>query len=406
MSMKARVSGRWHEVGVGLTSAVMALAVPMASPTLGAQGTVSTVAGTSPAGYGGDGGPATQAQMHEPRMMTFDAVGVMYIADTFNQLIRKVDTSGTITTVAGKFTGFVPRDEADCVPNFSGDGGPATEATLSCPHSVAVDGTGNIFIADSANHVIRKVEPGGLITTVAGQGGLSGDSGEGGPATQAKIQGPKGIVLDRQGNLLIADSGNDKIKKLDPATGTITTIAGTGTPGGAGDGGPATQAQIQEPRTIAVGPDGSLYIAEPTAHRIRRVDPTGTITTFAGTGRGGFSGDGGPATQARLNFPRGVGVDGAGNLFIADSLNQRIRRVDVNGIITSVAGRGTPCYFSSTNSCGDGGSALEAGFATPRAVEVTSNGDVYVADTFNERIRRIEALATPVGRGDTPPAMV
>ena len=383
---------------LGAVPAAALLTACLAGSAGAAPGTIATVAGTSPAGYSGDGGPAAQSQMHEPRMMTFDRAGNMYIADTFNQLIRMVDPSGVITTVAGKFTGFVPRDEADCVSNFSGDGGPATEATLSCPHSVAADGTGNVYIADSANDVIRRVDAAGIITTVAGQGGQSGDSGDGGPATQAKIQGPKGIAFDRAGNLLIADSGNDKVKKLDLTTGTITTIAGTGDAGSRGDGGPATAAQITEPRTIAVALDGSIYIAEPKAHRVRRIDPAGTISTVAGTGKAGFSGDGGPAASAKLNFPRGVGVDGSGHLYIADSMNQRIRKMDTTGMITTVAGRGTPCYFSSHNSCGDGGPALEAGFATPRAVEVAGNGDLYIADTFNERVRRIEAFATPVPR--------
>ncbi|MGH9039878.1 MAG: hypothetical protein ACRDZ3_06570 [Acidimicrobiia bacterium] len=350
---------------------------------------MSTVAGRSPAGFSGDGGPAGEAQMHEPRMMTLAPSGEMYIADTFNQLIRKVDTAGTITTLAGRFGGFVPRDEADCVPNFDGEGGPATEASLSCPHSVAVDSAGDVYIADSANHVIRKVDATGTIVTVVGAGGQSGDSGDGGPGTQALIQGPKGIVLDNRGGLLIADSGNDRIKRFDLATGVVTLVAGTGDSGSTGDGGPATEAQLSEPRTLAVGPDGSIYVAEPKAHRIRRVDPAGIISTYAGTGRSGFSGDGGPAEQAQLDFPRGVGADAAGNVFIADSLNQRIRRVDPTGVITTVAGRGRPCYYSTNNTCGDGGPPLEAGFATPRAVEATPSGELYVADTFNERIRLV-----------------
>ncbi len=378
-------------------SALVMLLAPLAPPGSAADLVVSTVAGTSPSGFSGDGGPAAEAQMNEPRMVTFDSAGNAYIADTFNQLIRKVDASGTITTVAGKFTGFVPRDEADCVPNFEGDGGSATDATLSCPHSVAVDPAGNIYIADSANHVIRRVTPDGAIATVAGQGAQSGDSGDGGPATQAKIQGPKGIVFDRDGNLLIADSGNDKIKKLELATGTITTVVGTGVAGSTGDGGPATEARITEPRTIAVARDGSLYIAEPKVHRVRRVDSSGTIETVAGTGKKGFSGDGGPASSAQLDMPRGIAVDGAGNLFIADSMNQRIRSVDTGGMITTVAGRGKACYFSSHNTCGDGGPPLEAGFATPRAVEVNGHGALYIADTFNERIRVIQAVAVPAG---------
>jgi len=366
-----------------------ALSLLGSAPVQAEGATVTTVAGKSPAGFSGDGGPAAEAQMHEPRMMTFAPSGDMYIADTFNQVIRKVDSAGTMSTVAGRFTGFVPRDEADCVPNFSGEGGPATEATLSCPHGVAVDTAGNVYIADSANHAIRRVDPSGTIVTVGGAGGSAGDSGDGGPGTEARIQGPKGIVLDGRGGLLIADSGNDRVKRLELASGVITLVAGTGDAGGAGDGGPATEAQLVEPRTLAVGPDGSTYIAEPKAHRVRRVDQQGIVTTFAGTGRAGFSGEGGPAARAALNFPRGVGTDAAGNVYIADSLNQRIRRVDAAGVITTVAGRGKACYFSTNNNCGDGGPPLEAGFATPRAVEATPAGDLYVADTFNERIRRV-----------------
>ncbi|MGH9000080.1 MAG: NHL repeat-containing protein [Acidimicrobiia bacterium] len=364
---------------------------PPAEPAA-SSGEVDTVAGVSPAGFSGDGGPATEAQMHEPRMTTFDVGGNMYIADTFNQVIRKVDTAGTISTIAGKFTGFVAREEADCTENFAGDGGPATEATLSCPHSLAVDEAGNVYIADSANHAIRRVDTSGVITTVAGTGGKTGDAGDGGPATAAKLQGPKGIALDGSGGLLIADSGNDRIKRLDLTTGVITTVAGTGDSGDSGDGGPATAARLTEPRTIAVGPDGSLYIAAPKAHRVRRVDPSGTITTYAGTGTAGFSGDGGPAGAARLDMPRGVAVDGAGNVYVADSQNQRIRRVDPAGTMTTVAGRGESCYFSSSNNCGDGGPPLQAGFATPRAVDLDGTDTLYVTDTFNERVRRVDGV--------------
>ena len=380
---------KW-KLAVGTVAVALTLTGSLHAVAAEADG-VRTVAGVSPGGYSGDGGPATEAQMHEPRMVTFAADGTMYIADTFNQLIRQVSPSGTITTLAGKHTGFVPRDEADCVPNFSGEGGPATDATLSCPHSIAVDplGTGDVYIADSANHVIRKVDTSGVITSVVGQGGKAGKDGDGGPAASATIQGPKGIVFDKAGNLLIADSQNDRIRRVDRATGVITTVAGTGTTGSSGDGGPATAAELSEPRTIALGPDGSLYIAEPKANRVRRVDPAGIITTFAGTGSTGYAGDGGPANAARLDLPRGVAADQSGNVFIADSMNQRIRMVDPSGTITTVAGRGKACYFSPSNTCGDGGPPLEAGFATPRAVEVDPSGVLFVTDTFNERVRRV-----------------
>ena len=362
-------------------------------------GTIVTVAGQSPSGYSGDGGPARDAYMNEPRMSTFDGAGNMYIVDTFNQVIRRVGTDGIITTMAGKGGGYVPRKDADCKENFSGEGVPAREATMSCPHSAAVAADGDLYIADSANHVVRKVDSEtGIITSVVGEGGKNGDDGDGGPATAAHIDGPKGIVFDANWNLLIADSGNDKIRRVDATTGVISTIAGTGKTGGGGDGGPAPAAELHEPRTIAVAPDGSIFFTEPQVHRVRRIDPSGIITTFAGTGKAGFSGDGGPAAKAQLNLARGVNVDGAGVVWIVDSLNQRIRKVDTGGIITTVAGHGKACYYSSRNTCGDGGPAAEAGFAVPRAVDFDEAGNVFVADTFNERIRRIEAFATAVRR--------
>jgi sugar lactone lactonase YvrE len=363
-----------------------------------APGTITTAAGTSPPGYAGDGGPATAARMNEPRMMAFDPAGNMYVVDTFNHLIRRVDPGGTVTTVAGRFGGYVPRRDQDCKPDFSGEGVPATQAHLSCPHGVAADSAGNLYIADSSNDVIRKVDPAGVITTLAGKGGVWADAGDGGPAAQARLADPKSVVFDRQGNLLVADSGNDKIKRIDMATGVITTIAGTEKAGFSGDGGPAPRAQLNEPRTLAVGADGTIYFTEPKSNRVRMIQPSGVITTFAGTGKAGFSGDGGPATRAQLNFVRGVGVDGAGAVFLADSLNQRIRKVDARGVITTVAGRGKVCYFGAAERCGDGGPALQAGFATPRAVDVDGFGNLFVADTFNQRIRRIDSFAAPVHR--------
>jgi streptogramin lyase len=274
---------------------------------------------------------------------------------------------------------------------------------MSCPHSAAVAANGDLYIADSANHVIRKVDhSSGIITTAVGEGGKNGDDGDGGPATAAHIDGPKGIVFDANWNLLIADSGNDRIRRVDAVTGVITTVAGTGETGVTGNGGPATTAKLSEPRTLAVAPDGSIYFTEPKENLVRKIDTAGIITAFAGTGKAGFSGDGGPATKADLNFNRGVNVDGAGIVWIADSLNQRIRKVDSAGIITTAAGNGKPCYYSSNNTCGDGGSAMAAGFATPRALEFDAAGNLYVADTFNERIRRIDGFAAAVHRPSAP----
>jgi streptogramin lyase len=365
--------------------------------------TIITVAGKSPSGYSGDGGPARDAAMNEPRMLTFDGVGTMYIVDTFNQVIRRVGRDGVITTIAGKGGGYVPRKDADCKANFAGENVPARQATMSCPHSAAVAANGDLYIADSANDVIRKVDhASGMMTTVAGEGGKSGDDGDGGPASAAHLQGPKGIVFDANWNLLVADSGNDRIRRIDAATGVITTIAGTGETGVTGNGGPATEATLSEPRTLAVAPDGSIFFTEPKENIVRRIDPQGVITLFAGTGKAGFSGDGGPAARAQLNFNRGVNVDGAGTVWIADSLNQRIRKVDAQGVITTVAGNGKACYYSSNNNCGDGGPAAQAGFAVPRAMDFDEAGNLYIADTFNERIRRIDGFAGAVRRNTAP----
>jgi sugar lactone lactonase YvrE len=218
---------------------------------------------------------------------------------------------------------------------FGGDGGPATAAELFSPETVAVDAAGNLFIGESGNHRIRKVTPDGLITTVAGNG-TSGFSGDGGAATAAQLAFPRGVAVDTAGHLYIGEgeSGN-RIRKVSP-NGIITTVAGNGTAGFSGDGGPATSAQISNPRSVAVDAAGNLFIVDTHNHRIRRVSSNGIITTVAGNGTGGFSGDGGPATAAQLNFPQDVIVDMTGNLFIAD-LNDRIRKVSPDGVITTLA---------------------------------------------------------------------
>ena len=322
-----------------------------------------------------DGGPAVEAELYNPSGVAVDGAGNLYIADTFNHRIRKVDSTGTITTIAG--TGEL---------GFSGDGGPAVEAELYNPYGVAVDGAGNLYIADTFNHRIRKVDSSGVITTIAGTGerGFSGDEG---PAVEAWLYNPYGVAVDGAGNLYIADTDNHRIRKVD-STGTITTVAGTGERGFGGDGGPATAAQLAPPAGVAVDGAGNLYIADRGNHRIRKVDSTGTITTVAGTGERGFGGDGGPATAARLTFPRGVAVDSAGNLYIVDRGNHRIRKVDSAGVITTVAGTGERDFS------GDGGPAVEAELYYPLGVAVDEAGNLYIADTDNHRIRKVDSTGT------------
>jgi uncharacterized protein (TIGR03437 family) len=331
-------------------------------------GAITTVAGGGSSI--GDNGPATSAQLSSPNGEAMDTAGNLYIVDSGR--VRKV-ANGVISTVAGIGT-F----------GFSGDNGPATSAELDYPAGVAVDSAGNFYIADTGNHRIRKVS-GGVITTVAGNGTL-GFSGDNGLATSAQLDYPGGVAVDSAGNLYIADSYNFRIRKV--SNGVITTVAGNGAPGfGGGGDGPATSAALSRPSGIAVDSAGNLYIAEFNSSRIRKVS-NGAITTVAGSGTPGFSGDNGPATSAQLNGPEGVAVDSAGNLYIADFGNNRIRKV-ANGVIATIAGTGTPGFS------GDNGPAASAQLAYPGGVASDSTGKVYVADTGNYRIRVLTPSGSP-----------
>ena len=282
---------------------------------------INTIAGSGTQGFSGDTGQAPSAQLNFPTGVAVDSAGNFYIADSNNHRIRKVATSGTITTVAGNGT-----------QGFSGDFGLATNAQLNYPQAVTVSSAGDLYIADLYNHRIRKVTPGGTITTVAGNG-TQGFSGDAGPATNAQLRNPFGVAMDSMNNLYIADYNNQRIRKV-TAGGTITTVAGNGTYGFSGDAGPATSAQLNNPTGVAVDGLGTIYIADQNNHRIRKVTPGGTITTVVGNGTQGFNGDSVLATNAILNYPQSVKVDSAGNLYIADLGNHRIRRV---GDLTPVA---------------------------------------------------------------------
>jgi uncharacterized protein (TIGR03437 family) len=343
------------------------LALAMSWCTFGQTYTIYTVAGNGTPGYSGDNGPATSAQMHGPYGAAADSAGNLYIADSGNNVIRKV-SNGVITTFAGNGT-----------PGYTGDNGPAASAQLNAPYGVAVDSAGNLYIADSANNVIREVSN-GVITTVAGNGTccFSGDNGQ---ATSAQLFTPVAVAVDSAGNLYIADFGNNVVRKV--SNGVITTVAGNGTYSYGGDNGQATSAELYQPNGVAVDSAGNLYIADTSNCRIRKVS-NGVITTVAGNGTPGFSGDGSPATSAELNAPYGVAVDSAGNLYIADTGNNRIRKVS-NGTITTAAGNGTPGYNS------DGGAATSAELYEPLGVAVNSAGNVYIADFGNNRVR----LLTP-----------
>jgi hypothetical protein len=400
-------------------------------------GRIATIAGGGTT-HLGNGGPATAATMSSPVGVAFDAAGNLYISDQRANTVRKVDPSGRITALAGSGS-----------PTFSGDGGPALTAGLSVS-GIAADAQGDVFIADGGNNRIRKVDTAGTITTVAGGGTPATGVGDGGPATQASLTNPNAVAVDARGDLFIADSSDNRIRRVDAATRRITTVAGTGVAGSTGDGGRATRAQIGYPLAVAVDPAGDVYFSDLSASTIRRVDTAGIITTVAGggtpaTGVGdggpatsaslarpeglafdpsgnlligdanesrvrkvtagvittiggngthGFGGDGGPATSAELSYPAGIAYDHAGNLYIADSSNSRVRKIDPSGIITTVAGGGV----------GDGLPATSIGLSGPEGLSTDASGDVYIAECGTSRVRKVGAdgVITTVAGGGAP----
>jgi len=297
-----------------------------------ASGFITTVAGNTLIGYDGDGFTAEIAKLNNPTDVTFDTLGNLYIADQFNHLVRRVNDTGIISTYAGYQAPSSPYNPGPGA--YSGDNGPAIAAQFYLPTGIAFDRANNLYITDMGNSVIRKVTPGGLITTIAGISLDTGYSGDNGQATTAKLNSPMGIKVDAAGNIYFADNFNNVIRKINTA-GIITTVAGNGyhngsgdhSGGNTGDGGPATAAELSRPTSIAIDTLGNLFIADQYNHVVRKVNTSGIISTFAGDGTAGFYGDGGSARFARLNFPNGVDVDRSGNLFIADMNNNVVRKV-------------------------------------------------------------------------------
>ena len=424
-------------------------------------GNIATIAGTGAAGYNGDGGAAIQSQLDGPMGLALDAAGNLYVADTLNHRIRKISKDGTISTVAGNGNS-----------GYSGDGGSATQTSLNQPEGIAVDASGNIYIADTVNDRVREVTADGNIATVAGTGlsavygsiwdetGVSTSTGDNGPATSAAVVLPTDVAVDASGTLYIADYGNARIRfvtKLTintlagrsdgiPATdgqaaistqltgptglavdasgnvyfaessiatgsglgngdyrvwkvtsaGILNVVAGNGLQNYSGDGGEAALAQLNGPASVAIDANGTLYVADSLNHRIRRVSANGLIDTVAGNGAHGYSGDGGPAVKAQLNGPLGVAVDGAGNLYIADTNNNRVRKVSVTGVISTITGNGNASFY------GDDGPALQASIHAPQGLAVAPDGSIYLADTLNQRVRRIGSdgvIHTVAGNG-------
>jgi uncharacterized protein (TIGR03437 family) len=343
-------------------------------------GIITTVAGSGAFGYSGDGGPAVNASLSVPTGVAVDSTGALFIADYFNNVIRKVTPDGIITTFAGTGTA-----------GYSGDGGPAATATLNGPISVTVDARGDLFIADNSNSVIRQVTPAGIISTFAGNGTFL-YSGDGGPALNASLCSPYGMTVDTTGDLFISDQCNQVIRKVSPA-GIISTVAGvslgSGYAGGfSGDGGPATNAELNFPGAVAVDSSGDLFIADSHNHRLREVNTAGIIQTIVGNGNFQFSGDGGPAITATLDTPSGVIKDASGDLFVADTKNNRIRKITPDGIISTVAGNGQP-NSSQAAYPGENGPAVNAPLTYPISVALDGAGNLFIADTFANAIRKV-----------------
>jgi uncharacterized protein (TIGR03437 family) len=395
-------------------------------------------------GYSGEGGPATQAIMGGVGGIAISAKGEIYLADTLSSLILRIAIDGTIHTFASglfgpsglafdtagnlyvselgdwsdalqivaksptSYVGRYARRLSKIAPDgtittiagngteeYSGDGGLSTAAQLDAPWGLAADSHGNIYIGDSGNHTIRKIASNGIISTVAGTA-VRGSSGDGGNATHAQLNQPLGIAIDPAGNLFIAECLGARIRKVS-AAGVISTVAGTGVPGYAGDGGPAVSAQLACPHGVAADASGNVYIADTGSQRVRKISAAGLISTIAGNGLNGFAGDGGPAVKAQLFAPSNLALDSTGNLYIADTGNNRIRRISLDGVIDTVAGGGQVPVASNN----DGVPATAATLGAPQGVAVDSAGNLYIAETQGNHIRRVSPagiISTIAGR--------
>ena len=335
--------------------------------------TITTVVGTGAMGHSGDGGAATAAELFYPSGIAVDGSGNLYVSDV-NPYVRKIDLTGTISNFAGNGT-F----------GYTGDGGLATAAEVGA-NKLATDNSGNVYIANANS--VRKISTAGIITTIAGSS-TAAFSGDGGPATAAMLNGVFGIAVDASGNVFVGDVNNFRVRKISTA-GIISTYVGNGTSGNSGDGGMATDAQIQDPTGLAIDASGNLYIADNTSNVIRKVTPSGTISTIIGNGTAGYSGDGGAATIATLDHAASVAIDASGNLYIADLNNNVIRKVTAAGIISTYAGNGTSGFS------GDGGIATAGELSQPSGVALDGSGNLYIADNQNSRVRKVTAASTGI----------
>jgi len=361
---------------------------------IGFGGIITTVAGTGIGGYSGDGGPALKAELNFPAGLALDRFGNLYIADTGNNRVRRVSPMGIITTIAGTGT-----------YGYSGDGRMAINAELRGPHGLALDSAGSLYIADSGNGRVRKVSQAAMITTIAGGGETQDD----GAAIEAELGSPEGLTVDRSGNLYVSDFVNRRIRRVSPE-GLIRTVAGSGRAGYSGDGGLAVRARLSSASEIAVDDHGNIYLTDSFGvddnglainnHRIRRVSTDGIIVTVAGNGQPGDDIGNTTAASIELNYPTGLALGTNATIYIADSLNHRVVEVNAAGVSRMVAGNGKPGYS------GDGQQATDAQMDTPAGVTVDRAGNLYIADFGNNRIRRVSPdgiMTTVVGNGSKPP---
>jgi large repetitive protein len=372
--MKKTIYTLRKSVGLGLLSLLILSASSFAQ-------NISTIAGNGTLGHSGDGSAATLATLNAPTGITFDPSGNLYIAEYSGHYIRKVNNAGTISTIAGTGTA-----------SSTGDGSAATSATLNQPTGLAFDASGNLYIAELGGNRIRKINTSGTISTIAGTGTAS-STGDGGAATSATINQPTDLAFDASGNLYISESGGNRIRKIN-TSGIISTIAGTGAASSTGDGSAATSATLNTPAGLVFDASGNLYIAENAGQRVRMINTSGDISTIAGTGTAGSTGDGASATSATIKYPRALAFDASGNLFIATENGSRVRKINTSGIISTFAGTGSYAYS------GDGGAANAAAFKTPFSLAFYS-GNLYVADLNAYVVRKIcntprPTLSTPL----------
>lgn len=341
--------------------------------------TITAVAGTGEQGFAGDGGPAAKAKLDQPFHVAFDSKGNLHFSDTFNHRICKVDAkTGVITTVAGNGK-----------KGFGGENDLATKAMLNEPYGICFDTDDNLYIVDRLNFCIRKVDARhGTIITLAGVPGRSGYERDGIPAAQSPLREPNGICFDGKDRLYIADVADQRVRFVDLTKRLIGTLAGNGKKLSAGDGGPLKDATFAGPRAVFMGPDKRLYVVEREGNSVRRIDlEKQTIERFAGTGKKGYTGDGGPATEATFDGPKELAIDKDGNVFVVDTENEAIRRIDAKtGIIMTVAGKGR----TKTPGLGDGGPATSATLGRPHGVAIGPDGAIYIGDTNAHRIRKVK----------------